>query len=122
MRATSLIIGDATKNEKVTPSGTPACTNPKNNGIAEQEQNGVIIPKSEAIILPVYLFLWDNTFLIFSGGRYERIIETAKIMTDKRINIFIVSKIKKFIAPANNVFGAMPKIVYVNQSANSCKG
>ena len=55
-RATSLIIGEATKKEKVVPSGTPACINPKNNGMAEQEQKGVIIPSNEAKMFPTYLF------------------------------------------------------------------
>ena len=56
-RATSFIIGEATRKEKVAPRGTPDCINPKNKGIAEQEQNGVIIPKSAATMFPVYLFL-----------------------------------------------------------------
>jgi hypothetical protein len=50
-----------------------------------------MIPRREAIIFPVYLFLWDKIALIFSGGKYERIIETIKIMTDRRTNIFRVS-------------------------------
>lgn len=120
--ATSLIIGEATRKEKVTPNGTPACTKPKNKGIAEQEQNGVIIPSREAMIFPVYLFLCDNTARIFSGGRYERIMETANIITDKRIKIFIESKIKKLTAPANNVLEVILKTLYVNQSANNCSG
>ena len=36
--ATSLIIGAAIRNEKVTPNGTPDSTNPRNNGMAEHEQ------------------------------------------------------------------------------------
>lgn len=33
-----------------------ADNNPRNNGIAEQVQNGLIIPKSEANTLPKYFF------------------------------------------------------------------
>jgi hypothetical protein len=44
--ATSLIMGEAMRNEKVTPSGMPDSTNPMNSGTAEQEQNGVIMPGS----------------------------------------------------------------------------
>ena len=84
-------MGEATKKEKVVPSGTPAWIKPKNKGIAEQEQKGVIIPKSEASTLPTYLFLWDKIALIFSGGKYERIIETQKIITEIKISILIVS-------------------------------
>lgn len=53
MTATSLIIGAEIRKEKVTPKGTPLSTNPKNKGIAEQEQNGVTMPNRLAKILPV---------------------------------------------------------------------
>ena len=59
--------------------------------MAEQEQKGVIIPKSEANVFPTYLFLWERITRIFSGGRYERIIETTKIIKAKRTKIFNVS-------------------------------
>ncbi len=42
--ATSFTIGAAIRNEKVTPSGTPAETKPMNSGTAEQEQKGVTMP------------------------------------------------------------------------------
>jgi hypothetical protein len=87
----------------------PACTKPRNNGMAEQEQNGVIIPRSEAKTLPTYLFLCESMALIFSGGKYERIIETIKIMTIRRIKILIVSKMKKFTALASSVSGVILK-------------
>ena len=51
-KATSFIIGEATRNEKVTPNGTPASTNPRNKGIALQVQKGVIIPSKEAKTFP----------------------------------------------------------------------
>ena len=60
-------MGEATKKEKVVPSGTPAWTKPKNNGIAEQEQNGVTIPSKEAMMLLVYLPPHQN---FWCGGKY----------------------------------------------------
>jgi len=90
--------------------------------MAEHEQNGVIIPNNEAKTLPTYLFLCDNMDRIFSGGKYERIIDTMKIITERRINIFIVSYIKKFTALARSVLGTIPKTEYDNQSAKSCIG
>ncbi len=49
--ATSLTMGAEIRNEKVTPSGTPACTKPMNSGTAEQEQNGVTMPSNAAMTL-----------------------------------------------------------------------
>ena len=49
--ATSLTIGAEIRNEKVTPSGTPACTKPMNSGTAEHEQNGVTTPRLAAMTL-----------------------------------------------------------------------
>ena len=46
--ATSLIMGLAIRNEKVTPSGMPASTKPMNSGTDEQEQNGVTAPSATA--------------------------------------------------------------------------
>jgi hypothetical protein len=42
--------GDEIKNENVTPTGSPALVNPMNNGIEEQEQNGVIVPNKAPAI------------------------------------------------------------------------
>ena len=38
------------RNENVTPSGSPALVKPINNGMDEQEQNGVTVPSKAAII------------------------------------------------------------------------
>ena len=46
--ATSFTKGEVIKNENVTPNGMPPLTNPKNNGIDEQEQNGVTAPNNDA--------------------------------------------------------------------------
>ena len=103
-RATSLIIGEATRKEKVVPSGTPASRKPINKGMALQVQNGVIIPRRDASTLPEYFLSPANTFLTFSGGRNERMMETTKIMTANNISIFMVSKIKKLTIEASGVF------------------
>jgi hypothetical protein len=50
--ATSLTIGAEIRNEKVTPSGTPASTKPMKSGTAEQEQKGVTVPRAAASTLP----------------------------------------------------------------------
>jgi len=60
-----LTIGAAMRKEKVTPRGTPASTKPKNNGIAEHEQKGVIVPSSDAKILPVNKDFPSNIFRVF---------------------------------------------------------
>ncbi len=46
--ATSLIRGEAIRNENVTPSGMPPFTNPMNRGMDEHEQNGVTAPNTAA--------------------------------------------------------------------------
>ena len=51
-RAISLTMGAEIRNEKVTPSGTPAERKPMNSGTAEQEQKGVTMPSSAARVLP----------------------------------------------------------------------
>jgi hypothetical protein len=67
MTATSLIIGEEIRKENVTPRGTPDSTNPRNKGIAEQEQNGVTIPKADAIIFPVNVFFPSRALRVLSG-------------------------------------------------------
>ncbi len=120
--ATSFTMGAEIKYENVTPKGTPDSTKPMKRGTAEQEQNGVTIPIKAAKILPTISKRFDNHFLVFSGGRYERIMDTTKIMTESKRNILILSKMKKLIAPAKTLPFARVKTVYVNQSANSCTG
>ncbi len=50
--AISLTIGEAMRKLNVTPSGTPAATNPMNAGTALHEQNGVTTPRPAASTLP----------------------------------------------------------------------
>jgi hypothetical protein len=45
-------MGAEIRKENVTPSGTPAVTNPMNIGTAEQEQKGVTIPRRAAKTFP----------------------------------------------------------------------
>src|SRR5664279_4469798 len=93
--ATSLIIGEEIRKENVTPSGTPASTKPRNKGIAEHEQNGVTMPNKAANTLPVNNDFPSNTFRVFSGVKYVRIIPTKKIINTSSINTFGTSNIKK---------------------------
>ena len=60
-------MGDAIRNEKVTPKGTPDSTNPMKRGTAEHEQNGVIIPIKAAATFPRYSFRLANNFLTLIG-------------------------------------------------------
>jgi hypothetical protein len=62
-------MGAAIRKEKVTPRGTPDSTNPRNRGIAEQEQKGVTIPSREANIFPVNVDFPSSIFLVFSGEK-----------------------------------------------------
>ena len=91
IRATSLTIGEEMRNEKVTPNGTPASTNPIKRGTAEQEQNGVTIPSSAASMFPINSFLCDSIFFVFSGGKYARMTATTKTIVASRRNILKVS-------------------------------
>ena len=65
--AISLISGDAIRNENVMPSGTPDSTNPMKSGTAEQEQNGVGIPRRAATTLPTPSFRPATHFFTFCG-------------------------------------------------------
>jgi hypothetical protein len=87
-KATSLIIGAAIKNEKVTPNGIPASTNPRKSGIAEQEQKGVTIPSNEAITLPANNDFPSSAFLVFSGEKYVLIIPTRKMIRTSNKSTF----------------------------------
>src|SRR5664280_706675 len=96
--ATSLIIGEEIRKENVTPRGTPDSTKPRNNGIAEHEQNGVTIPKAEAITFPVKGFFPSSALRVRSGVKYVRIIPTQKIISVRSIMTLGNSKTKKRIA------------------------
>ena len=63
----SLIIGEVIRNEKVTPRGTPAFSKLMNIGIEEQEQKGVIAPKSAATKFPTMPPWLIQAFSLCSG-------------------------------------------------------
>ena len=62
-------IGDDIRNEKVTPTGSPALVKPINRGIDEHEQNGVTVPSSAAMQLAPIPWKFPKIFLLRSGGK-----------------------------------------------------
>ena len=64
------------RNENVTPSGTPAVTKPMKSGTAEQEQNGVTMPRSAARTLPTDSLLPARMRRVRSGVKNERTTPT----------------------------------------------
>src|SRR5574344_1045201 len=62
-------IGDEMRNENVTPSGSPALVKPMNNGIEEQEQNGVTVPSNAAMQFAQMPWNFPIMTLLFSGGK-----------------------------------------------------
>jgi hypothetical protein len=87
-----LTIGADIRNEKVTPSGTPASTKPINNGTAEHEQNGVTIPiRAASKLLIIGNLAFERNFFVFSGGKYDRISETKNMIIASSKIILIVS-------------------------------
>lgn len=62
-------IGEEIRNEKVTPKGKPALVKPINNGIDEQEQNGVTVPRSAATTLAPIPLNHPSIFLVLSCGK-----------------------------------------------------
>src|SRR4030066_1523211 len=102
-KATSFTVGEAIKKENVTPKGSPASTKPMNIGIAEQEQNGVTMPRQAAKKFPTYSRRLARSLRDFSGGKKLRITATTKIMTVRRKKTFMVSYKKKLRASPNMV-------------------
>jgi len=79
--------GDVTRNEKVTPKGIPAFRKLIKSGIEEQEQNGVIAPKSDAKKLPHPLVPIIQA-LTFSCDRKLRKNPITEIITNRSSIIF----------------------------------
>ena len=90
--------------------------NPRNRGIAEQEQNGVTIPNADAITLPVKVFLPSSALRVRSGVKYVLIIPTKKIMSVRSIMTFGNSKTKKRSASVRCSPFVIPKTDPINQS------
>lgn len=76
--ATSFTIGAEIRKEKVTPSGTPAETNPMNSGTAEQEQNGVTMTSDAASTLPTPSPRRVSSARVRSGENHVRTIPMPK--------------------------------------------
>lgn len=53
------------------PTGNPALVKPIKIGTLEQEQNGVTVPSSAAIIFPVKPSKCVKIHFVFSGGKYD---------------------------------------------------
>ena len=88
-------IGEDIRKENVVPRGNPAEVKPINIGILEQEQNGVTVPSKAPNIFPLIPPNLPNVFLVFSGGKYDWIYDIPYINTPSKINILIVSYMKK---------------------------
>ena len=96
--ATSLIIGAAMRNEKVTPRGTPVVTNPMNNGTAEHEQNGVTTPRSDAKTFPADSLFPARIERVLSGVKKDLTIPTPKTTSVRSIKTLGTSKTKNSTA------------------------
>jgi hypothetical protein len=108
-------MGEEMRKENVTPSGTPDSTKPRNNGIAEQEQNGVTIPRADAIILPVKVFFPSSALRVLSGVKYVLIIPTTNIIRVSSNITFGNSKTKKRRASVRCAPFGIPKTESINQ-------
>ncbi len=62
--AISLTKGEVIKKEREIPNGILACIIPINNGMEEQEQNGVTAPNTDAATFPnpVFFIFFPGTF------------------------------------------------------------
>src|SRR3990172_10330872 len=85
--ATSLMVGAAIRNEKVTPSGMPDSTKPMNSGTAEHEQNGVTMPSIAASTFPIPCRRPPSRARVRSGLKKVRTIPITKIMPESRSRI-----------------------------------
>ena len=96
--ATSFTIGAETRNENVTPNGTPVVTKPMNSGTAEQEQNGVTMPSSAASTLPMDSRLPDRIRRVRSGVKNDRTMPTPNTTSVSSISTLGDSKTKNSTA------------------------
>ena len=62
-------MGEEIRKEKVTPRGKPALVKPMNNGMDEQEQKGVTVPKRAAAQLAQTPWNRVMMFRLRSGGK-----------------------------------------------------
>ncbi len=75
----------------VTPSGTPAATNPMNAGTALHEQNGVTTPRPAASTLPTPSRRPPSSARVRSTLMNERSTVTTKMIPTSSRTIFTVS-------------------------------
>jgi hypothetical protein len=126
----SLTSGDAMRNENVIPSGTPDSRKLINKGIAEQEQNGEITPKSPARQFAIIGCIRVNTFLIFVSGTQVRRNTITKIISIRSRKTFRRVERKKMTVPEtmesggseNNLSAKKQDISALNQKTRSQKG
>jgi len=71
--------------------GSPALVKPMNKGMDEQEQKGVIVPRSAANKFAVTPLNLPMIFLVLSGGKKLWIYEMPNIRNDSSKNILMVS-------------------------------
>ena len=104
-----MTIGAEIRNENVTPSGTPAVTNPMNSGTAEHEQNGVTMPSSAASTLPADSLRPARIRRVRSGVKNERTMPTPNTTSISSISTFGDSKTKNSTAEAQAGAGLQPR-------------
>ena len=102
-----MTIGAEIRNEKVTPSGTPAETKPTNSGTAEQEQNGVKTPSPAAATLATPSRLPASSLRVPSGEKKLRTTPMAKTTRVNSISTLGASKTKKRAASSRWLCGAI---------------
>src|ERR1035437_3273514 len=119
--ATSLTIGAEIRKENVTPSGTPAVTNPMNNGTAEQEQNGVTTPSSAANTLPTNSLRPDKIRRVRSAVKKVRTIPTPNTIAASSSRTLGVSKTKNSIAAPSRPPRLSPSNEYVSHRARGAR-
>ena len=80
-----MTIGAAIRNDSVTPSGTPAWTKPMNSGTAEQEQNGVTMPRLAASTLANPSVRPASSARVLWGVNQELIIPIFRLISKSEI-------------------------------------
>ena len=102
-------IGEEIKKENVTPRGKPALVKPINNGMDEQEQKGVTVPRRAAIIFAQIPLNRPKIRLLRSGGKKLWMYEITKIRTQSSTVIFMTSYMKKRMLPPQRDDVSSPK-------------
>lgn len=111
-------MGEVIKNENVIPNGIPAFTNPKNIGIDEHEQNGVIAPKMEAPRCAKNGFVLLAQFFILSPGKYDLKTPITKIIVQSKRRSFMESYIKNSSTfPIFNLIPLYPSLSFLPLSS-----